>query len=141
MPRIFDNIDLRLLPILPDTLNVSYKTNFCVGYFNLRGWQKIDDLIEQYIGEENACCRLLKILLIKVRIYEVEKPANLIVKISRFRDFINRSGGIRTHDLHYPKVARYQAALRPGQNYHIIAKLYDNQGVSSKNFEHSRSLQ
>ncbi|NHC36910.1 helicase-related protein [Scytonema millei] len=59
MPRIFDNIELSLLPTLRETLKVSYCADFCVGYFNLRGWQKIDDLIEQYIGGEKACCRLL----------------------------------------------------------------------------------
>jgi SNF2 family DNA or RNA helicase len=59
VPRIFDNIDLSLLPTLRETLKVSYRADFCVGYFNLRGWQKIDDLIEQYIGNEGACCRLL----------------------------------------------------------------------------------
>ncbi|MGF1677009.1 MAG: helicase-related protein [Rivularia sp. (in: cyanobacteria)] len=59
MPRIFDNINLQMLPILRETLNVSYKADFCVGYFNLRGWQKIDDLIEKYPGGEIGCCRLL----------------------------------------------------------------------------------
>lgn len=59
MPRIFDNIDLQLLPILRDTLKVSYRSDFCVGYFNLRGWRKLDDLIEQYVGGETSCCRLL----------------------------------------------------------------------------------
>ena len=59
MPRIFDNIELPLLPNLRETLKVAYRTDFCVGYFNLRGWQKIDDSIEQFVGDENLCCPLL----------------------------------------------------------------------------------
>ncbi|MEG4940324.1 helicase-related protein [Microcoleus sp. F4-D5] len=59
MPRIFDNIELPLLPALRDTIKLSYRADFCVGYFNLRGWRRIGDLIEAYMGNQGACCRLL----------------------------------------------------------------------------------
>lgn len=59
MPRIFDNIDQSLLPALRDALGISDHADFCVGYFNLRGWKQIDSLVERWAGGDGQCCRLL----------------------------------------------------------------------------------
>jgi superfamily II DNA or RNA helicase len=58
MPKIFDNIKLHLKTGLLETIERSYRADFCVGYFNLRGWKILMNHIDHFEGDVN-CCRLL----------------------------------------------------------------------------------
>ena len=59
MPRIFDNISLHLLSDLKQAIQAAYRADFSVGYFNLRGWKAIDKKIENWVGGDGHCVRLL----------------------------------------------------------------------------------
>ena len=59
MARIFDNIDNDLLTTLRATMQVSNRSDFCVGYLNLRGWQAIDDLVAPWNPDIGQVCRVL----------------------------------------------------------------------------------
>ncbi len=59
MPNVFDNIDLAFLPALKQTLGLSDRADFCIGYFNLRGWKQLDACIENWSGAPDRCACLL----------------------------------------------------------------------------------
>ncbi len=60
MPRIFDNLgpDSRLLPALQETLALSSRADFCVGYFNLRGWGGLAPYVDEW-DQDDGPCRVL----------------------------------------------------------------------------------
>lgn len=58
MPRVYDNIHEPLLTALTHTLAAAQRADFCVGYFNLRGWREIDGAIDAWDGV-NKYCRVI----------------------------------------------------------------------------------
>lgn len=69
MARIYDNIESKFVEGLQNLITDTgiKRVDFCVGYFNLRGWDmvvnEIDNLPGDYVYEDNdrvfRCCRLL----------------------------------------------------------------------------------
>src|SRR3972149_2998525 len=68
MPTIFDNIENIVKEGLNKTIEKSKRADFCIGYFNLRGWtqlhEQVDKLSGDYLPEEceddhQYFCRIL----------------------------------------------------------------------------------
>ena len=57
MPRIFDNLEpgSKLLPALQETLALSSRADFCVGYFNLRGWGGLAPQVDAWNPDRGPC--------------------------------------------------------------------------------------
>lgn len=59
MLTIYDNVHNRLLDALRSALQEAISADFCIGYFNLRGWRGLADLVEKFEGKDDRCCRVL----------------------------------------------------------------------------------
>lgn len=93
MARIFDNIENDLLGALRATLQVSKRSDFCVGYLNLRGWHAIDDLIDPWNPAEGQICRKPVMMIDLSPAQSTDRIAALLAAHeSRTLDF-NRIGG------------------------------------------------
>jgi len=51
MPTIYDNIEKHLEEGLNKTLETSKRADFCIGYFNLRGWRKVSKKVNNLEGD------------------------------------------------------------------------------------------
>ncbi|MCK4471438.1 MAG: NgoFVII family restriction endonuclease, partial [Anaerolineae bacterium] len=60
MPTIYDNIEQHLLDALRVTLQDAQSADCCVGYFNLRGWGRLADIVTaRFDGNDDHCVRVL----------------------------------------------------------------------------------
>lgn len=51
MPTIYDNIEKHLEEGLTNTLETSKRADFCIGYFNLRGWCRVSNYVDKLEGD------------------------------------------------------------------------------------------
>jgi len=54
MPTIYDNIEIVLAEALRQVLPGALSADFCIGYFNLRGWGQIADLVDAHLDGQNG---------------------------------------------------------------------------------------
>jgi len=59
MPRVYDNIGLKLLPALERSLKQAYRADICVGYISLAGWNRVGRIVATWPGGDGHCCRLI----------------------------------------------------------------------------------
>jgi superfamily II DNA or RNA helicase len=59
MPTIFDNVRFKLADELRGVIEGADGADFCVGYFNLRGWGQLADLVDDFAGNDASCSRVL----------------------------------------------------------------------------------
>ncbi|MCE9557645.1 MAG: NgoFVII family restriction endonuclease [Armatimonadetes bacterium] len=78
MPRIFDNIELPFLPSLEEMLGTATHADFCVGYFNLRGWNRLGKVIDERFSGEGTCKARLLVGMQSVPEDEVRSVYSLI---------------------------------------------------------------
>lgn len=70
MAEIYDNIETKFLDglkgIIQNKHNIVKRVDFCVGYFNLRGWRHIADEIDALEGGETSAVRYTKWPLLQI---------------------------------------------------------------------------
>jgi superfamily II DNA or RNA helicase len=59
VPTIYDNIVNHLDEELKQRLVEAQAADFCTGYFRLRGWAELADLVDGLEGTDESCCRVL----------------------------------------------------------------------------------
>ena len=55
MSQILDNIEKHLLSALSTSMGLSEWSDFCDGYFILRGWKQIDSPVEEWAVGGGHC--------------------------------------------------------------------------------------
>jgi len=108
MPRIFDNIDLRLLPAPGETLESANRGDFCVGHSNLRGWKGLASYVHAWSGQGREC----RWLLIGMQpLPQQELREALSLANNRPKDSLERSGVLKSFQ---GKVASLSKGRDPG---------------------------
>jgi hypothetical protein len=96
MPRIIDNLNLKLQPVLVETILHSASLDASVGYFNLRGWSSLVDAVDQLPNiPERPAVRLL----IGMRQDTPEQELHNQLRIAKRQDVMDQATARRLQEL------------------------------------------
>ena len=96
MPRIIDNLNLKLQPILVETIQNSAALDASVGYFNLRGWKALLDAVDQLPSiSERPPVRLL------IGMHQVtpEQELHIQLRIAKRQEVMDQATARRLQEL------------------------------------------
>ena len=96
MPRIIDNLNLKLQPILVETISNSASLDASVGYFNLRGWNSLLDAVDQLPIDPN---RPAVRLLIGMRQDTPEQELHNQLRIAKRQDVMDQATAKRLQEV------------------------------------------
>jgi len=95
MPRIIDNINLKLQPVLQEALAEAIHLDASVGYFNMRGWSVLSDAVDALPGGGN---RPPVRLLIGMRKYSPGDELREELRIMRREEIMDNATAARMRE-------------------------------------------
>lgn len=85
MPTIYDNIGMKFADGLTSHISTAKRVDYCVGYFNIRGWKTVCDEIDLLEGMDIYENNQIKRRYCRLLVGMVKTPYTIFLQRKRWR--------------------------------------------------------